>query len=279
MRTSPRESSRDGFSATDRETIIKKAKDGYRLCVAGREHKCLLLWKMVDGVLHLIELGSYDDEKIRFINELGLSLEAPPVYIHPSLSALSQPKTVHDVEIGLFDDKMRRLLNELGMNLEAPPPSDIEPGLSATPQPKIVKELPTHPPKEQPDEKTLERLKLDLKYYGANGYVINPRKKKGTYHMVTHRRGESKGDKIDLGLYEMVEPMCKELDIDIADLRRLKAKGWSFRENSKGELTARGTGDDGKPHEPYMGMWEEPFITLCKKNGIKVKRYHYKRTE
>jgi hypothetical protein len=179
-------------------------------------------------------------------------------------------KKIDWVRIGPWRDEYRQIINELGMDLHVIPLSDCPLVTLPSKEKPPVKELPTHPPKDQLDEKTLERLKLDLKYYGTKGYVIKPRKKKGVYHMVTHKRGEKGDDAIDLGPYEIVAPICETLNIDIADIRRFKAEGLVFRREARGYIRARGTKEGRRPDE-YIGPYEEPIVKLCKKAGVEIK--------
>jgi len=162
------------------------------------------------------------------------------------------------VEIGpIFDRDILRFIvvaTPLGKDNRRIGPPVVSPG---SPNPL------TRPPEEQ-------RLKLDLEYYRTRGYVIQPRKRGGIYHMVAQRRGDKEGDVIDVAPYEMVAPICEELDIDISDIRRLKAEGYNFGRASSGAVTARMM-KNGIRDVVYIGVYDGPVVDLCKKNDIKIK--------
>jgi hypothetical protein len=228
----------DGVLDPDRKKIVRLKDDGYQPYVAVGydrlwcEYLYLFMWKTVNGKLKWAKIGPYGDEKMRLLKELGMYLKIPP--------SDGSPIT---------------------------PPSE---------------ELPTHPltrlpvkqalPPKEPAASSEDRLRSDFMYYKTNDYVFMLRKKKDTFYLTVHRRSDSKGKEIDLGPYEgLIEKMCEELDIDIADVRRLKAKGWNFRRSvAKGSLTARGTDETGKRREFYIGVYEGPLVKLCKKYGIVI---------
>jgi len=150
---------------------------------------------------------------------------------------------------------------------EKKPPAREVTALTNPPEGKVS------PPEESvtPQNKNMDRLRNDFTYYKTNDYLFMLRKKKDTFHLTACRRGDSKSKEIDLGPYDgLIEKMCGELDIDIADIQRLKAEGLVFRRDSRGYLRARGTKDGARPDE-YIGPYEEPIIKLCKKAGVEIK--------
>jgi hypothetical protein len=225
-----------------RELMVRLIDGGYQPYVTieydrqGYEYPCLFMWKMADGVFDRIKIGGYGEERMRLLRELGMDLKMP-----------------------LADGV-----------LVGPPVAPPEPTNPLTLSPKGQ----APPPKGSaaPEDKNLDRLRNDFAYYKTNDYLFMLRKKKDIFHLTASRRGDPEGKEINLGRYDgPIEKICEELDIDIADIRRLKAKGWNFRRSvAKGSLTARGTDETGERREFYIGVYEGPLVKLCKKYGIVI---------
>jgi hypothetical protein len=188
-------------------------------------------------------------------------------------------KNIDWVRIGPWRDEYRQIINELGMDLHVIPLSDCPLVTLPSKEKPPVKELPTHPlthpPKGQaPPPKELEklaRLKSDFMHYKANDYLFMLRKKKDTFHLTARRRDDPRSKEIDLGPYDgLIEKMCEELDIDIADIRRWKAEGRNFGSTSRGSVIAR-IMKGGKRDVKYVGLYEGPIVKLLEKYDIKIK--------
>jgi len=225
-----------------KKLIARKEKEGYQLCVIyaeetpGLKDDHLCMWKkMADGKLDWIEIGPLDDEKIDFLigRDLETLLDEDGVPIGPPVALLEPTHPLTHSSKG-----------------QAPPPK----GSAA------------------PKDKKLDRLRNDFIYYKANDYRFMLRKKRDTFHLTVYRRSEPKGKEIDLGPYEgLIEKICEELDIDIADIRRLKAEGWNFGSTAAGAVTARRM-KDGHRGVAYIGINEGPVAKLLKKYDVKIEK-------
>jgi hypothetical protein len=242
------------------EKIIRLARDGYNPYVHevtdkfDRKHQLLLMWKMMDGKPDWKEIGRYGDEEKRLLNERGMFLQVP---VNPS--SPSEEEAADEVDQGLYTDDMRRIMNDLGANVEIS--SDEERAGLLT---QLAQE------KKPPADKNLQRLRNDIEYYKKSNYVLTLSKKGYDFRATVYRRDDPNAKKIDLGPYEgPIERIFEELDVDVADIRRLKAEGWIFRQDSRGYLRARTTKGGERP-DKYIGPYEGPFVKLCKKHGIDV---------
>jgi hypothetical protein len=221
------------------EEIARLKSKGYDVCVIeakdtlGHENDYLYMWKeMEDGKSDWIEIGPVYDQNFLYGKSFVIPTDKNGVRIGPHVASLTPIRPLtHPPE-------------------QAPPPK----GSAA------------------PKDKKLDRLRDDFIYYKANDYRFMLRKKRDTFHLTVYRRSEPKGKEIDLGPYEgLIEKICEELDIDIADIRRLKAKGWNFGSTAAGAVTARRM-KDGHRGVAYIGINEGPVAKLLKKYDVKIEK-------
>jgi len=233
-----------------REKIAHLEDEGYdNLCLIGTKdmlghrYDYLYMWKKnVDGKIDWVEIGPLRDQDswaggLYPLDKNNVSI-CPPV-VRPEV---------------ILGDESEAKFSFIGPLVMSPGSHDHL----------------THPSKEQPDEKNVNRLRDDFAYYKTNN-VIRLKKIGGSWHLMKYEKGDirGKGRGTDLGLYEELNKICEELDIDISCIRWLKAEGYHFRLASSGALTARAKG--GERDEIYIGVYEGPIVDLCKKNGIKIK--------